>query len=595
MFNKEKIKYFKKTLIYLKRYRGLAFSVIVFSFLSSIFEGFGISTFIPVFQVLSGSDIKIDMPYFDTLKSVFTSHNQGYFVVLFFLFILLMVILKNIFNYLNSITVNKVSNFIKRDLRTDLFSHLVDSSLKFFNGVRSGHLIGSISIYTESVSGFIFSFLSLAIIFCRSTIYLLLLLALSWKFTLLLLAFGLAFFPLARWVLVKIRRVSLKIADHVSTLHFQMSEMFNNIYLMKIFSTEDYEKKRFNQTTNELAWNYYRGAKYSNLLVPIFESLIMVLLLSLLMVILFFSKSDYGLYLPSTIVYLYVFSRFYIQINDFTRLLSGMYSQIEPFRLYEDLLKQAKNEAVQNGNVQIKEFKNKIEFKDVNFGYNVDQLILENINLEIEQGKFVAVVGPTGVGKTTIANLVAGLYLPNSGQILIDGVDLNTINLGVWRKKIGYVSQEIMVFNDTVRHNIKYGADGVDDAKMEEATKAVGLHDFIVSLPQGYNTILGEHGAKLSGGQKQRLSIARAILHNPEILILDEATSSLDLQTEVFVQESLHRFFGKCTIIAIAHRLSTIAKADKIFVLHAGHIIEEGKHKDLMASGGFYSLLYNLQ
>ena len=336
MFNKEKIKYFKKIFAYLRRYRGMAFGVVVFSFLSSIFEGFGISTFIPMFQVLSGSNIKINVPYFDVFKSFFASHNQGYFVVLFFFFILLMVILKNIFNYLNTITVNRVSNLIKRDLRTDLFGHLVDSSLKFFNSTRSGHLIGSISVYTESVSGFIFSFLSLAIILCRSTIYLLLLLALSWKFTLLLLVFGLAFFPLARWVLIKVRRISLRIAEHVSTLHYQMSEMFNNIYLMKIFSTEDYEKKRFNQTTDQLAWSYYRGSKYSNLLVPIFESLVMILLFSLLIVVLSIARSDYGLYLPSTIVYLYVFSRFYAQVNDFTRLISNMYSQIEPFKLYEE-------------------------------------------------------------------------------------------------------------------------------------------------------------------------------------------------------------------------------------------------------------------
>ncbi|MBT3817686.1 MAG: ABC transporter ATP-binding protein [Candidatus Magasanikbacteria bacterium] len=596
IFDKEKINYFKKAFLYLKKYSKLSFLVIIFAILSSFFEGFGIGTIIPLFQWLmdpSSLDFS-SIPYGEAIELFLSQYEQSTVLISLVVFIFSMNTLKNIFTYLNTIIVNKISNYIKRDLQVDLFSAITKSGLSFFQSMRSGHLIGSISIYADNVSHFIFSLLNFIIVSSRIVIYIALLLLISWHFTIFVGIVGICILPVIRLVLVRIRRIGFRIAEHVSGIHSRMSEMFTNITLMKIFGTEELETKKFAEESHNLAHNYYMGSVYSNILNPFSEIVVMGLLLLIGVFLFLYGGATQKMLVPAIIAYIYVFSRLYTQINNFIRLLSTVYAYIEPFKKYENLLKQAKNGKIIFGDKKINKFSKGIEFEHVSFAYG-ERTVLQNLSLSIKKGNFVAFVGATGTGKSTIAHLISGLYVVNEGKISIDGENINDIDVYDWRKHIGYVSQDIMLFNDSIKNNIAYGVSDVSSKEIVNAAKAANIHEFIRTLPEGYDTNLGERGVRLSGGQRQRIAIARALVRKPDILILDEATSSLDVKVEKQIQEELRELFKGKTIIAIAHRLSTIVDADNIFVLHNGTILESGTHEKLIKQKGFYTQLYNLQ
>ncbi|HSH45673.1 MAG TPA: ATP-binding cassette domain-containing protein [Longimicrobiales bacterium] len=236
-----------------------------------------------------------------------------------------------------------------------------------------------------------------------------------------------------------------------------------------------------------------------------------------------------------------------------------------------------------------------VRLEGVSFAYEPDEPVLRDVTLEIGRGEVVALVGPSGAGKTTIANLVPRFYDPTGGRITLDGADLRELKVTELRSLMGIVTQETILFHDTVRHNIAYGMDDVSQEALEAAAEAAHAHEFIAALPEGYDTVLGERGTRLSGGQRQRIAIARALLRDAPILILDEATSALDTQSEALVQDAIERLMESRTVLVIAHRLSTVRKADRIVVMQAGRVVEQGRHEELLERGGLYRELYDLQ
>jgi subfamily B ATP-binding cassette protein MsbA len=383
-----------------------------------------------------------------------------------------------------------------------------------------------------------------------------------------------------------------RIADVTSVLH----ETISGVKVVKAFGMEEFENKKFSWENNRYFRTILRIIKIRNIASPTTE---------------FLSAVAGGI----VIWYggLLVLEQGEMKASEFLGFLFAIFQLMPPIkelssvnnriqeataagrRVFEILDTEPNIRNIEHP-VMLEEFRSAIEFHNVSFHYMPGSIVLADINLTINKGDVVAIVGPSGSGKSTLVDLVPRFYDPTSGSITIDGVSLQTVELKSLREKIGIVTQETILFNDTVRNNIAYGLDECPMEKIVAAAKAANAHSFITEMPRGYESLIGERGVKISGGERQRLALARAILKNPPILILDEATSALDTESEILVQEAIENLMAGRTSIVIAHRLSTVQHADRILVLEAGRIVEIGKHDELLTnSRGLYRKLYELQ
>ncbi len=482
---------------------------------------------------------------------------------------------------------------VKSDLEIDLFNNISNSSLKFYNSMKLGHVVNGISIHTQNISLFIFAMLGLFTLFINFGVYFFLLLAISWKLTFLVIFLSMFFLPILNFFLKKTQKTSNVVAKEIANLHFRMVETLSAIPLVKNFCTEGYEKERFADISKKIASFRDIDAKYYNILGPLFEIILVTLLFFVFFIIFNFFKGDITQFIPFFMVYAVIFYRVFSQADFLMKTLSRVFHHIEPFRVYERLLKNSKESKIDwCGTKNFVGLKIGISFKNIQFSYDNQRIVLNNLNFFIPRGMLVAFVGETGSGKSTIAKLITGLYYAEKGGVFIDDVDIRELNITSLRKKIGFVTQETFIFNESIKYNIAYGKKEATDFEIERAAKLANIHDFIVSLPKSYDTILGEKGVNLSGGQRQLIAIARAILLDPEILVLDEATSSLDSKTENLVKIALDKASANCTVIAIAHRLSTILNAGKIIVLEKGEIVGQGTHEELIKNNDPYKRLY---
>jgi subfamily B ATP-binding cassette protein MsbA len=377
------------------------------------------------------------------------------------------------------------------------------------------------------------------------------------------------------------------IAEVISRMH----EVFTGIMIVKAYNTEEIESKRFYKINRKYFRTVIKALKLQLLMSPLME--IITIVAALVFLLYSYSKDVnftvlIALMAPAILAYR--------PIKNLAKVTNYLQRSMAAADRYFDLIDTDTGLTEKKNAVELKEFENEISFNDVSFAYD-DQKILDGINFKIPKGSVVAVVGETGSGKTTIASLIARFYDVNSGSVTIDGIDVRDVTIKSLRRNIGIVTQDPILFNETIADNIAYGNPDATPAEIEEAAIKANADKFITDgrHPEGYQTEVGEKGSKLSGGEKQRIAIARAILKNPPILILDEATSALDTVTERLVQEALNRAMENRTVFAIAHRLSTIRNANKIIVLEHGKIAEHGTHDELLASGGIYKELYETQ
>lgn len=509
--------------------------------------------------------------------------------------IVIFILLKNLFLYLSIYVLTPIRNLIVNDMRTAMFKKILALPIGYFNDQKKGDIMSRL---TNDLSDMETSSVNLLESLCREPVTIILYLAAMIFFSPQLTLFLIILLPIAGFVIGRIGRslkrqstmLQEKLADILSTIE----ETLGGIRVVKAFNAENDQFRKFDDQNNELLTIKNKAIRRRDLASPVTEVLAFLAVVTVLwyggQLVLknsFLSAEDF-------LTYIVIFSQL---IQPLKNLSSASYNIKKGAASIERI------EHLINEDVSIKEIANPviltsfndcIEFKNVSFSYE-DKIILADVNLKIEKGKTVALVGSSGAGKSTLVDLIPRFHDTVEGELLIDGINIKNYSLKSLRNQMGIVTQEPILFNDTIANNIALGMDDTTEAEIMNAAKIANAHEFILQKENGYNTSIGERGNKLSGGQKQRVTIARAVLKNPPILLLDEATSSLDTESEKLVQDAINNLMTNRTSVVIAHRLSTIRYADEIIVLDKGKIVERGTHMTLIALDGIYRNLVSMQ
>ena len=587
---------------------------VALNFLSAIFNIFSFSLIVPILNILFKMDntvysfIAWDNPDVGSREKLM--NNMYYYVtqtidqygastVLLWLGLVLiaMTLLKCSCYFASSAVMVPLRTGVVRDLRISVYNKVLGLPLGYFSSEKKGDIIARMSGDVNEVENSITSTLDMLIknpilIIC----YFGALIYISWQLTI----FTVCVVPLMAWAISAVgkslKRESLDAQNKWSETMTQFDETLGGLRIIKAFIAEGKMSGKFSRTAGEFRDATNRVAIRQSSAHPMSE----FLGTAMVMIVLWFGgmlilngKSTFDA--PTFIFYMVILYSVLQPLKDFTRagymIPRGLASmeRIDKILGAENPIKEI------DGAAEIETLENEIKFTDVHFSYDDSREILHGVDLVVPKGKTIAIVGQSGSGKSTLVDLIPRFHDISKGSISIDGKDIRTLKIHSLRSLIGNVNQEAILFNDTIFNNIAFGVEGATQEQVEAAAKVANAHDFIMEMPDGYNTNIGDRGGKLSGGQRQRISIARAILKNPDILILDEATSALDTESERLVQEALDRLTSTRTTIAIAHRLSTIKGADEIIVLHDGCIVERGRHEELLKKDGYYKKLNDMQ
>lgn len=500
---------------------------------------------------------------------------------------------RGVFSFFHSYLMRSAGAKIVRDIRDRLYVHMLYLPMSFIHRDSTGAMVSRVINDAGAVQGLLAY--TIKDLFVESgTVIILVVVALyrRWDLTLI----SIVVLPVAFYFVSRLGKRLKKVSEHtqqkISTLTEIISESFSGNKIVKSFCREEDERERFRKKNHD----YYRELMRSTRIIEA-TSLMMEFVggIGIAFVLWYGGSLVLGGQITAGDFFSFLAAIFLIYTP--ARRLAAASNSLQqakaPLERVERLLLE---EREQGGRVELKGFNNEIVFDKVSFRYpGLDEDALYDINLRIRKGEVIALVGRSGAGKTTFVDLIPRFHSPGGGSVKIDGIDISELSLSSLRSHIGIVSQDVILFNETVRANIAYGKNGASEQEIINAAKAAFAHDFIMEFPDGYNTVVGERGVRLSGGQKQRLSIARAILKNPPVLILDEATSALDTESEMMVQKALENLMHDRTAFVIAHRLSTVRRADRIIVLENGRIAETGTHDELLSADGIYKNLHSLQ
>lgn len=588
---------------------------LIYNLLTTIFSLFSFATIIPVLQILFGIQ-RANVSYQpwswnDSLKDIFNAlKNNAFYSIeqiietsgapaaLLYLGLFLMVItfLKTGTAYLASYYMVPIRTGVVRDLRNQLYRKILSLPIGFFTEERKGDIISRMTNDVNEVEASIIS--SLEMLFKNPImilIYLTVMFAMSWELTL----FVLLLLPFSGWLIGKIGK-SLKQRStlgqqQTGELLSQIEETLSGLRVIKAFNAEKNFQNKFAQLNEKIRRTFNRINRRYNLAHPLSElvgTIVIAIVLWFGGVLILENHSSINA--AEFIYYLIIFYSIITPAKDLSKAGYSIQKGLASLERIDRILTTPNKIKEPASPVPMKPFSDKIEFRNISFRYETEW-VLRDINITISKGKTVALVGQSGSGKSTLLDLLPRYYDPQKGEILIDGVNIKSLRTSDIRAQIGNVNQEAILFNDTFFNNIAFGSENVTIEQVIEAAKIANAHEFIMATEKGYETTIGDRGSKLSGGQRQRISIARAILKNPPILILDEATSSLDTESEKMVQDAIEKLMYNRTTLVVAHRLSTIKRADEICVIYEGRIVERGKHEELLALNGYYKRLYDMQ
>jgi ATP-binding cassette, subfamily B, bacterial MsbA len=604
----------RRILAYIRPYwKQLGLSILC-SVVFSVFSGVSLYLLIPLLETLFSGDIapvvatpatslspgwlmSIRQGFTDGFKNIVFTGESSSTLLNICVVILVAFLVKNLAGYLQSNLMIYVEQGLIRDLRNALYRHIHALPLAYFTNERTGNLISRIvndvPVINTGLTAVFHTMMREPLLIL---VYLGIALMLSWQLTLI----SFVVFPLALLVIAYVgRRVHTEsgmVQERIASITSVLQETISGVKVVKAFGMEEFENRKFGQEAQGLFATVMKVTRIRNLSSPSTE------FLSALAggVIIWYGGmqvlSHESLKASEFIGFLFVMFQMMPPIKELSTVNNRLAEATAAGKRVFEILDTEPNIRNVPGAVRLTGFERAIEFHGVGFRYAEGDEVLRDCNFLIRKGEAVAIVGPSGAGKSTLVDLVPRFYDPTVGKITIDGRDLREVDLKSLRDQIGIVTQETILFNDSVRNNIAYGLDTCREEALVAAARAANAHAFIVDMPNGYDTVIGERGVKLSGGQRQRLALARAILKNPPLLILDEATSALDTESELLVQEAIERLMSGRTSIVIAHRLSTIQHADRIVVIDGGRITETGKHRDLIRrKNGLYRKLYEMQ
>ena len=509
--------------------------------------------------------------------------------------LIILYLISALFSFIQGFTMTNIAQKVTYKLRNDIIMKINKLPFKYFDKKTHGEVLSIITNDIDTLSmNLNQSITQIITSICTIIGILIMMFSISWQMTLISLVILPVAAILVRIIVGKSQRYFQSQQEYLGHVNGQVEEIYGGLNIVKAFNGEEKVNRDFEKANNELYKSAWKSQFLSGLMHPVMN---------------FISNIGYvgvavaGGYLAingtitvgniqSFIQYNKQFTQPINQIAQISAMLQAMVAAAE--RIFEFLEEQEELDTAK-GNIDTEKLKGNVTFKNVQFGYDPDRMIINDFNAQVKEGQKIAIVGPTGAGKTTMVKLLMRFYDVNSGEILVDGHNVKDFDRGELRKMFGMVLQDTWLFGGTVKDNIKYSKEDATDDEVIEAAKAAHVHHFIKTLPKGYNSLINEESTNISAGQKQLLTIARVILADPKILILDEATSSIDTRTEIQIQSAMDNLMKGRTSFIIAHRLSTIKNADLILVMNHGDIVEQGTHEALLEKGGFYSELYNSQ
>lgn len=603
------MKTFLKIVNHIKPYWHYALLNIVFNILSAFFALFSFMMAIPFLRILFHKQELVTDTVPFSLKIEAIQHNFNYFIshaivnqgegralMLVSIVVVLMAILKTGFKFLANYYITPARTGVVRDIRQRVYSKILRLPLSYYSDSRKGDIMSRVGMDVNEIETSVMSSLEMAF---RDPITIIIFIIYMFILSYQLSFFALILLPVSGYIIGRIgknlRKQSMKLQQQLGTLLSILEETLSGLRIVKAFNAEKMITSKFsgsNETYTRIINKVYRRRFLASPLSEFLGTVVMMILMYIGGVIVL--KQTSSLSSEAFITYLIVFSQIITPAKAFSTGYYNIQKGMAAYDRIDNILEQPITIIDRTNPVRVNQFQNTIEYRNIYFRYDTE-MVLKDIKLTIEKGKTIAIVGKSGSGKSTLVDLLPRFIDPVKGAIYLDGIDIRDYKLSDLRNLLGIVSQQSILFNETFFNNIAFGMDNAKEEEVINAAKIANAHDFIMDTKDGYHTNVGDAGSKLSGGQRQRISIARALLKNPPILILDEATSSLDTESEKLVQKAIIYLMKNRTSIVIAHRLSTVKHADEILVLEEGCIVENGSHNDLLAENGLYKKYHSLQ